>query len=109
MSAVILDLLGYMFSNDHELLWELAQKQSVVCRVAYTAKLLSGGSYTCWDICQTISTPQRVSVSVRGCSYVEAETLKDFVFQCEHLKLEWIVPHGAELPLLAQASKGAQP
>jgi len=97
MSAGISDLFGYMFSNDHEKLWELAQKQSVVCRVTYTDKLLSGGSYTCWDICRTISTPQRVCVSVRGCSYVEAETLKDFVFQCKHLNLEWIVPHGAGL------------
>ena len=106
MSHVIRDLFGYKFSNDYEQLWWLAQKQSVACRVTYSDNFFPAEVDLCQDICQTIFSSLGVSVSVRGCSYISAETLKEFIVQCKRSNLEWIVPHGAEL---TQASKGVQP
>lgn len=94
-------LFGYEFSNDYEQLWVIAHRQSVACVVSYNEpvplwlwsdRLISGESCNSRDICQTISTPNAISVSVRGCTYISASKLKDFIAQCERCKLEWIVP-----------------
>ena len=91
-NSAIRDLFGYEFSSDYEQLWELAQRQSVACVVSFSGRLISGAPYDSRDICQTIRTPGSLSVSVKGCTYISASKLKDFVAQCERCKLEWIVP-----------------
>lgn len=84
---------NYLFSTDYEALWELAQKQSVVCDVSY---------YGCRDIAQTICSlgPNPVvQVSARGIGYVYADSLEDFVVGCQGCDLRWIVPIPEPLPL----------
>lgn len=84
--TLIRGIENYLFSTDYGTLWELAQKQSVVCDVSY---------YDCRDIAQTIcslgSNPV-VQVSARGISYVYADSLEEFVVGCQGCDLRWVVP-----------------
>jgi hypothetical protein len=116
-NSVIRDLFGYEFSNDYEQLWGLAQRQSVACVVDFELaaevgfvpdRLLIDEIDSCRDICQTIKTPDALTVGVRGCTYIAASTLEYFVTQCKRCKLEWIVPFGI-IPAAAAFAADATP
>jgi hypothetical protein len=86
----IRNLSNYYLSKDYEALYELAQKQSVVCIVDY---------FSCRDVCQTLynSYSNVIEVCSRGHGYIFAENMEDFIAICEPLNLEWIVPTLCEL------------
>ncbi len=87
---IIRTLNNYQLSKDYETLYELAQKQSVVCIVDYDS---------CRDVCQTlyISGSNCIEICSRGHCYIFAENVEEFKALCEHLNIEWIVPTLCEL------------
>lgn len=82
----------YITSKDYEKLFQLVQKQRVICIVTYTNNIK--------DICASsiLTTEDRISISCRGTGYIEAfpydgkTTKEDFLKQCEDYKLEFIDP-----------------
>ena len=77
---------GYKTSKDYKKLFELAQKQSIVCICNY--------SKNCRDVAHTLAERDNtLSVSARGTSYITGFGLDDFVEQCEKYELEWIIPN----------------
>ena len=97
MSDIVREITGYPTSTDYEALWELAQRQSVVClvgyRMDYNPHLL--------DVAQTIAVPDdsgnkfAVDIACRGISYVQGFGKKDFIEQCQKAKVQWLVPQDA--------------
>lgn len=89
---IIRNLTGYRMSRDYALLWNLAQKQSVVCVCDY------GQGTKCRDVAQTISHEDGnpwVGICARGIEYVSAENLTDFARRCARESVEFIVPETA--------------
>jgi DNA-binding protein len=90
---------GYITSKDYENLFELAQKQRIVCFVNVKDYKDEGG-YILQDICQTQvhKTEERMEICARGIAYISAfdfreMTVKqDFIQQCEIQNLEYIEP-----------------
>ena len=80
----------YKTSCDYIHLWELAQKYSVVCFADY--KWDDG--YTCRDVCATVFhlDSHRIALSVRGCEYLDADNVDDFVKDCKRYNIEFIPP-----------------
>lgn len=85
---IVRDISGYETSRDYAKLWELAQRQSVVCVVDF----FGGLDTPCRDIAQTIRNPHEVHVSVRGRTYAFGQDAEEFAESCERVNLEWIVP-----------------
>ena len=85
---IVSEIKNYPVSRDYAKLWELAQKQSVVCVVDYIG---------CRDVAQTLFKLCRGEwsgdVCVRGHSYVYGFDKEVFIKQCEGKNLEWIVPN----------------
>ncbi|RJP48775.1 MAG: hypothetical protein C4586_08670 [Anaerolineaceae bacterium] len=96
MSDVIRDITDYSMSEDYELLWDLAQKQSVVCEVDYDSRN-NDPSKPIRDIAATRSHKHRdeivVEVEVRGYGYIYATDKEDFLMQCRRSRLKFILPH----------------
>jgi hypothetical protein len=84
MSEVIRDIKGYPTSRDYAKLWELAQKQSVVCVVDF--------GKDCRDVAQTITNACYTHVSARGICYTDGDTVEKFTAGCARVNLEWLVP-----------------
>lgn len=96
--SVICDIEGYTTSRDYAALWELAQKQSVVCVVDYDWR---DGTKASRDIAQTIASPWSIGgmdnritigVRVRGIEYAGGKNCEQFVASCERCNLEWLIP-----------------
>lgn len=94
---VIRDLAGYTTSRDYRELWELAQRQSVVCIVDSSCR--PRPVYRL--VAQTITARDGlVSVRSRGTGYADSigtseqlDGVEVFVRECQDVHLEWIVPN----------------
>lgn len=81
---------GYQTSRNYARLWDLAQKQSVVCLVDY---LMTTGN-PCRDVCKTSWDGTTMRMNARGISYLAIPRTKaEFIKQCQECNVEWIVPH----------------
>ena len=89
MTETIRDITGYATSTDYNLLWDVAQQQSVVC---ITDMAFSDG-YTLRDVCRTLGGNGRVELSCRGTCYVYANDKLGFAASCNLRHVEWIVPN----------------
>ena len=78
---------GYVTTKDYRLLFEEAQRESIICLCQY--------GNDCTDVAHTIWGSDIMSVSARGTGYVTAGNIEDFVKQCEECDLEWIAPNKA--------------
>ena len=89
---MIVPLANYSTSRDYRRLWELAHDHSIVCVVDYEP----GIPDTCRDIAATAYSTERkpdmVQVSSRGIGRIWAESIEEFIAQCEHCNLEWLQP-----------------
>jgi hypothetical protein len=96
---MIVPIANYPTSRDYRQLWTLAQTAAIVCIVDFQPDK----PRTCRDIASTIHSPEYlpelVQVSSRGIGHIWAESVESFIAQCEHCKLEWLVPPAAPLPL----------
>lgn len=89
MIEVIRDIGGYTTSRDYAKLWELAQKQSVVCVVDFDWR---DGDVS-RDVAHTIWNGRHLHVSCRGVSYADGDSLADFERSARRSNLEWLVPN----------------
>jgi tetrahydromethanopterin S-methyltransferase subunit F len=91
---------NYKTSKDYEKLFQLVQKQRVICIVTYVEKIGKYSEIILRDICAsgTLSTKENIRIGSRDIGFVEAfsyehKTIKeDFFEQCKHYKLEFIDP-----------------
>lgn len=90
----------YITSKDYEKLFQLVQKQRVICIATYTDNIGKDNSILLKDICASsvLTKEDRISIGCRGTGYIEAfpydgkTTKEDFLKQCEDYKLEYIDP-----------------
>lgn len=91
---MIVPYAHYPLSKDYRMLWNLAQRHSIVCIV----DMEHGKPGTARDITSTTHSPdwspKLVQVGSRGIGHVWAESVDEFVAGCEACNLEWIVPYG---------------
>lgn len=85
----IRNIANYPMSEDYELLFELAQNQSVVCEVSYHGKYK--------DVAQTLFTEDWFEMGIRGLAYFTETTKDDFIKQCRESKVRFIVPNNNEV------------
>ena len=85
-------LANYSTSRDYRRLWELAHDHSIVCFVDY----LPGISETCRDVAATGHSGEWdsnvIQVSSRGIGRIWADSIEQFIAQCERCNLEWLQP-----------------
>lgn len=84
---IVRNITGYQTSRDYALLWELGQKQSVVCIVDYYED--------CRDVRQTIWNGRYMQVSSRGNGYVDGDTAEEFAKWCQRSNVEFLIPNDA--------------
>jgi hypothetical protein len=84
----IRNIKDYPVSTNYEKLWELAQKQGVICIVDYDRI----NSWLVRDVCSTIFSQHNYEVSARGIAYISAETKEEFLEQCKKRCLVWVLP-----------------
>lgn len=89
MSEIIRDISGYTTSRDYAKLWELAQKQSVVCVVDFDWR----DGEVSRDVAHTIWSGRYLQVSCRGVTYADGDSLADFERSARRSNLEWLVPN----------------
>ena len=93
---MIVPYASYQTSRDYCKLWELAQMASIICIV----DMEPGKPNTCRDIARTTHSadwsPKLVQVGARGIGYVWAESIEEFIAQCQVRRLEWLIPPQAE-------------
>lgn len=90
---------SYHTSKDYEKLFELVQKQRVICIVTYIDKIDKTVEFR--DICASsvLTTENSIRIGCRGTGFIEAfpfegKTAKeDFLEQCNNYKLEFIDPN----------------
>ena len=89
---MIVPLANYSTSRDYRRLWELAHDHSIVCVV----HCLPGVPKTYRNVATTrYSTnlsPDVMQVCSRGIGHIWAESIEQFIAQCEHCNLEWLQP-----------------
>ena len=89
---MIVPLANYSTSRDYRRLWELAHDHSIVCVV----DCLPGVPETCRGIAWTIYSkewnPEVMQVNAIGIYPVWAESIEQFIAQCERCNLEWLQP-----------------
>ena len=89
---MIVPLANYSTSRDYRRLWELAHDHSIVCVVDYAPFI--------HDLYRDVATtrhikgwsPDVMQVCSRGIGHVWAESIEQFIAQCEHCNLEWLHP-----------------
>jgi hypothetical protein len=96
---MILLSFRYQTSTDYELLYELAQRESIICIVDY----LFDEETVCRDVAKTNCFDGITVASSRGVTYLDAGSEKEFVSQCRRWNVEWIVPRGPHDPCHADA------
>ena len=84
--SCIRSITGYRMSRDYAVLWNLAQKQSVVCVCDY------GSSHVCRDDAQTICRDGEVAICARGIEYVSGDSVEVFALRCDMEQVEFVVP-----------------
>jgi hypothetical protein len=88
---MIVPTANYPTSRDYHQLWKLTHTAAIVCIVD-----CDPGKSDCRDIARTAHSPddlpQLVQIGSRGACYVWAETIEDFIAQCQQCNLEWLVP-----------------
>jgi hypothetical protein len=88
---MIVPTANYPTSRDYHQLWKLTHAAAIVCIVD-----CDPGKSDCRDIARTAHSPddlpQLVQIGSRGACYVWAETIEDFIAQCQQCNLEWLVP-----------------
>jgi hypothetical protein len=93
---MIVPYASYQTSRDYCKLWELAQMASIICIVDRDL----GKPNTCRDIARITHSldwsPKVVQVGARGIGYVWAESIEEFIAQCQVRRLEWLIPPQAE-------------
>lgn len=87
---IIRNITGYQTSMDYALLWNLGQKQSVVCIVDYCGD--------CRDACQTLWNGTSMRVSNSGNCYVMSSSADGFVKRCRCFNLEFLIPNQQNQP-----------
>lgn len=88
---MIVPLANYSTSRDYRRLWELAHDHSIVCVVDYVASYFQ----TYQIIAKTGYFKERNHdvVNVQSGKYhVWAESIEEFIAQCEHCNLLWLQP-----------------
>ena len=89
---MIVPLANYSTSRDYRRLWELAHDHSIVCIVDG----LPGVSMARRDIGTTVYSkewnPEWIQVISKGIGHIWAESIEEFIAQCEHYNLEWLQP-----------------
>ena len=89
---------NYETSQDFGLLYDLAQRSSVICIANYEG---------CRDIAHTIADERGyVHISCRGTCYADGRNKKEFVADCERQGIAFIPPN---VKGLAPATGGAAP
>jgi len=95
--TIIRDITGYAVSRDYAKLYEMAQKQSVVCVVDY--RNFHDDPIT-REVARTHCVPSEnrpgesiTQVSSRCITHVYACNAEGFIKQCQPLNLEWLVPN----------------
>ena len=89
---MILPLANYSTSHDYRQLWELAHDHSIVCVVDYipsyfeTYQIIAATGYS------KEQDPDVVHVQSRGKYHIWAESIEQFIAQCEHYNLLWLQP-----------------
>jgi hypothetical protein len=90
VSGLIRDVTGYTVSTNYSALWDLCQKQSIVCLVDYQG--------VCVDVAHTLARVEPsglyVEIAARGINYLSVwDGDRDaFLRQCERIGLQWLVP-----------------
>lgn len=77
--------MNYHFSKDYSLLWELAQKQEVICVIG--RKLLKA---------QKSNLDTTALVSGSGFYYSETDNISHFIEACEYYKVQFLIPGEVE-------------
>lgn len=85
---MIVPYAGYQTSRDYRKLWELAHIVSIICIVDFD----HGDANTCRDIARTIYSPDWSPELVQVGAYVWAESIEQFIAQCQARNLEWLIP-----------------
>ena len=89
---MIVPFANYSTSCDYRRLWELAHDHSIVCVVDYilsyfeTYQVIAATGYS------KGRNPDVVQVSSRGKYHVWAESIEQFIAQCEHCNLLRLQP-----------------
>lgn len=89
---IVRNIEGYELSRDYKALFEQMTKSSVVCIVNY------GHTASCRDVAHTLYRDDVYQISARGISYIYAETLEEFIKQCEDDDVEFIPPNTLHQP-----------
>ncbi len=84
-------------STNYELLFELMQKQRIICLVDYNSypqNKCHGDNDPIWDVCQTpcIGEYPFYELSSRGNNYISAQTKEEFIQKCAAHKVRFISP-----------------
>ena len=89
---MIVPLANYSTSRDYRRLWELAHDHSIVC----IADGLPGVSMARRDIGTTVYSkewnPEWIQVISKGIGHFWAESIEQFIAQCERCNLLWLQP-----------------
>ena len=80
-------IIGYPTSKDYKLLWQLIQKQSVICFM-----VVQCGTYIRKEMYQTLYEGGKLEGVVIGGGLIFAKEEKSFIKQCKRAGLEFIVP-----------------
>ena len=89
---MIVPYAKYQTSRDYRKPWELAHIASILCII----DMERGKLGTCREIARTNHSPDcsldLVQVGARGIGYVWAESIDEFIAQCQASRLEWLIP-----------------
>lgn len=81
-------IIGYPTSKDYKLLWQLMQKQSVICFM-----VVQCGTYIRKEMYQTLYDPSpKLDGFWIGQGLIYAKDEKSLIKQCKRAGLEFIVP-----------------
>jgi hypothetical protein len=103
---MIVPYAKYQTSRDYRKLWELAHIASIICIL----DMQLGKPNTCRDIALTTHSPdwspEVVQVGARGIGYVWAESIEEFIAQCQASRLEWLIPPEVDTTSVCNTTQG---
>jgi hypothetical protein len=78
------DKHNYKTSREYTLLADRMERETIVCFCRYISSR---------DVCHTQFDGTYRMVNSRGFGYIWADSLEDFIRQCEQAELEWLIPN----------------
>lgn len=88
------DIASYNTSTDYEALYELAKKQRILCIIGVNDNV-AVTNYSEYY-------PDRITILSIGYCFINGESLKQFIKECEKMNVRWLVPTDYKEPTLLE-------